>query len=100
MKKNDNSKNPIIDSDFPDPDIIRVGNTYYMASTTMYFMPGCVILRSYDLVRWEILSHAYQELDNTPRYYMEGNQIFMAKACGHLRFDTIRVTYYIDFYCK
>ena len=34
------AKNPIIDSDFPDPDIIRVGNTYYMASTTMYFMPG------------------------------------------------------------
>ena len=33
-------KNPVIDSDFPDPDIIRVGNTYYMASTTMYFMPG------------------------------------------------------------
>ena len=67
-------KNPVIDSDFPDPDIIRVGNTYYMASTTMYFMPGCVILRSYDLVKWEILSHAYKRLDNTPRYYMEGNQ--------------------------
>ena len=56
-------KNPVIDSDFPDPDIIRVGNTYYMASTTMYFMPGCVILRSYDLVKWEILSHAYKRLD-------------------------------------
>ena len=28
-------KNPVINSDFPDPDIIRVGDTYYMASTTM-----------------------------------------------------------------
>ena len=74
MKKMITATNPIIASDFPDPDIIRVGDTYYMASTTMHFMPGCVILRSYDLVRWEILSHAYQELDNTPRYYMEGNQ--------------------------
>ncbi len=33
-------KNPVIDSDFPDPDVIRVGETYYMVSTTMYFMPG------------------------------------------------------------
>ena len=41
--------NPITKADFPDPDVIRVGDTYYMASTTMYFMPGCEILRSYDL---------------------------------------------------
>ena len=86
MKKKITAANPIIDSDFPDPDIIRVGDTYYMASTTMHFMPGCVILRSYDLVRWEILSHAYQELDNTPRYYMEGNQNIYGE-----HFDTIRV---------
>ena len=30
-------RNPVIYSDFPDPDIIRVGDTYYMASTTMHF---------------------------------------------------------------
>ena len=74
-------KNPVIDSDFPDPDIIRVGNTYYMASTTMHFMPGCVILRSYDLVKWEILSHAYKRLDKytallygrKPKHLWSGN---------------------------
>ncbi len=42
-------QNPILNSDFPDSDIIRVGHTYYMASTTMNFMPGCDILRSFDL---------------------------------------------------
>ena len=42
----DQYTNPVINSDFPDPDIIRVGDTYYMASTTMYFMPGGDILRS------------------------------------------------------
>ena len=83
-------KNPVIDSDFPDPDIIRVGNTYYMASTTMYFMPGCVILRSYDLVKWEIFSHAYKRLDNTPRYYMEETKTFMVRECGHQHFDIIK----------
>ena len=30
--------NPVIHADFPDPDVIRVGDTYYMISTTMYFM--------------------------------------------------------------
>ncbi|MEE1256343.1 MAG: family 43 glycosylhydrolase, partial [Lachnospiraceae bacterium] len=39
----------ITKTDYPDPDVIRVGDTYYMASTTMHFMPGCEILRSYDL---------------------------------------------------
>lgn len=59
------NKNPIIGSDFPDPDMIRVGDTYYMISTTMHFMPGAVILRSFDLLNWEIFSYVYQELDPT-----------------------------------
>ena len=46
--------NPIIWSDYPDLDVIRVGDTYYMVSTTMHLMPGCVILRSYDLINWEV----------------------------------------------
>lgn len=45
--------NPIIPSDYPDVDVIRVEDTYYMVSTTMHFMPGAVILRSYDLGHWE-----------------------------------------------
>lgn len=65
--------NPIIYSDFPDPDIIRVGDTYYMASTTMHFMPGCDILRSYDLLNWELLSQVYDELDTEPSYRLDGD---------------------------
>ena len=42
--------NPIINADFPDPDVIRVGDTYYLASTTMYHFPGATILKSKDLV--------------------------------------------------
>ena len=45
-------KNPITGLDYPDPDVIRVDDTYYMVSTTMHFVPGCEILRSYDLVHW------------------------------------------------
>ena len=49
--------NPIIYSDFPDPDVICVNNAFYMVSTTMHFMPCCVILKSYNLVDWEIINY-------------------------------------------
>ena len=52
-------------SDFPDPDVIRVGDAYYLASTTMHFSPGCAILRSYDLIHWEWCAHLYDALDET-----------------------------------
>jgi len=68
--------NPIIHSDFPDPCIIRVDDTYYMASTTMHFFPGCSILRSYDLVNWEFVSHVYEELDGTDAQNLQGATIY------------------------
>ena len=50
---------PIIKMDYPDPDVIRVEDTYYMISATLHFMPGGVILRSYDLRNWEIAGYVY-----------------------------------------
>lgn len=64
----------IIISDFPDPDVIRVDDTYYMASTTMHYMPGCVILRSYNLVNWEFCSYVYEELEPTPGQTLQDNR--------------------------
>ena len=63
--------NPIIRMDYPDPDVIRVNDTFYMVSTTMYFMPGCAILRSYDLAEWELVGYAYDKLDDSPQERME-----------------------------
>lgn len=60
-----NGTNPILRMDYPDPDVIRVGDTYYMVTTTMHFMPGCEILRSYDLINWEHLTYVYDRLDGT-----------------------------------
>ncbi len=65
--------NPVIFADFPDPDVIRVENAFYMVSTTMHFMPGAVILRSYNLVDWEIAGHVYDVLDDYPAARMEEN---------------------------
>ena len=66
--------NPILKADFPDPNVIRVGDTYYMLCATMHFMPGGVILRSYDLKNWEIASHVFDALDNTPEERMQGER--------------------------
>ena len=57
--------NPFIWADIPDPDIIRVGDTYYMTSTTMYFTPGCPVMKSKDLVNWEIINYVYDTLDDS-----------------------------------
>lgn len=74
------NNNPIIWSDYPDPDVIRVEDTYYMVSTTMHFMPGCVILRSYDLINWEVATHVYDTLDNTPAQNLEGEKQIYGKG--------------------
>ena len=66
--------NPLTGMDYPDPDVIRVGDTYYMISTTMHFFPGAVILRSHDLIRWEICSYLYDALEHTPGEILEGDQ--------------------------
>ncbi|WP_307207205.1 family 43 glycosylhydrolase [Paenibacillus harenae] len=54
--------NPLIWADVPDPDVIRVGDVYYMSSTTMHMNPGVPIMRSYDLVNWEIVNYVYDIL--------------------------------------
>ncbi len=68
------SSSYIIPADFPDPDIIRVDDCYYMVSTTMHFMPGCVILRSFNLVDWEHAAYVYDELEATPAETLSDNK--------------------------
>jgi len=56
--------NPIIFADVPDMSMIRVGDTYYMSSTTMHMSPGVPIMKSKDLVNWEMVNYAYNILDD------------------------------------
>lgn len=55
-------QNPIIYADYSDPDVIRVGEDYYMVSSSFNVMPGIPVLHSRDLVHWRIISHVYQNL--------------------------------------
>jgi beta-xylosidase len=56
-------QNPVIFADVPDISMIRVGDTYYMSSTTMHMAPGVPIMKSKDLINWKIASYAYNVLD-------------------------------------
>ncbi len=51
-------KNPVINADYSDPDAIRVGDDYYMISSSFNHIPGLPILHSNDLVNWTIIGHA------------------------------------------
>ena len=61
-QENQKAHNPIIFADVPDMSMVRVGNTYYMSSTTMHFSPGVPIMKSKDLVNWKLVSYAYDTL--------------------------------------
>lgn len=68
--------NPIFYDEFSDPDLIRVGNDYYLTGTTMHAMPGLPVLHSRDLVNWEFMSYAVDKVDMGPRYRLEGGDVY------------------------
>ncbi len=53
-------KNPIIHADYSDPDVIRVGDDYYMTASSFNCIPGLPILHSKDMVNWKLINHALQ----------------------------------------
>lgn len=66
-------KNPILNADYSDPDVLRVGNDYYMTASSFNCMPGLPILHSKDLVNWSLVNHALKkqlpgEIYNTPQH--------------------------------
>ena len=92
--------NPIIKMDFPDPDVICVDNTFYMISTTMHFMPGAEILRSYDLINWEHASFVYERLDSTPGQTLtDKNQVY-GKGMWAATIRYFEGVFYILFVCN
>ncbi|MGN0233249.1 MAG: glycoside hydrolase 43 family protein [Bacteroidaceae bacterium] len=72
--------NPILWGDWPDPDVIRVGNEFYMSSTSMHYVPGCPILRSKDLVNWSMVGYAVERYDEDPRFDMQGGTLYLNGA--------------------
>lgn len=69
--------NPLFYDEFSDPDLIRVGDDFYLTGTTMHSMPGLPVLHSKDLVNWTFLSYAAEKLDLGPEFRLEdGKSIY------------------------
>jgi beta-xylosidase len=67
--------NPLFYDEFSDPDILRVGDDYYLAGTTMHAVPGLVILHSKDLVNWEFASYCFDRFDFADnRFALKNNE--------------------------
>ncbi len=65
-------QNPIIYADYSDPDVIRVGDTFYMTASSFNYIPGLPILTSKDLVNWQLVNYALGKIDyeeyDTPQH--------------------------------
>lgn len=55
-------KNPVINADYSDPDVVCVGDDYYMTASSFNCIPGLPILHSKNLVNWELIGHAVTKL--------------------------------------
>jgi beta-xylosidase len=60
--------NPILHEDYSDPDAIRVGNEFYMVASSFNHTPGLPILKSSDLVHWQLIGHALKNNDPMDYY--------------------------------
>ncbi len=65
---------PGIPADVPDLDIIRVGGNYYMVSTTMNLVPGVPVMKSTDLVHWEIVNYACNRFPDKDLFNLENGK--------------------------
>ena len=57
-------KNPVIFADYSDPDVIRVGDDFYMTASSFNCVPGLPILHSKDMVNWKLIGHAIQRFED------------------------------------
>ena len=80
--------NTLFYEEFSDPDMIRVGNDFYLTGTTMHSMPGLPILHSRDLVNWSFLAYASDRLDLGPAYRLEDGEQIVVRASGLQVFAT------------
>ena len=69
-------KNPMLWADVPDPDVIRVGDTFYLVTTTMHLMPGAPVMASKDLKNWETVGYIFDKLTDSPKYDLQEGTVY------------------------
>ncbi len=96
-KGNGTYSNPVIYADVPDVCVIRVGTTYYMASTTMHMSPGVPIMKSTDLVNWEICNYVYDRLAENNEANLAYGKNMYGKGSWAASLKYNKGTYYCSF---
>ena len=80
--------NPVINSDIPDPDIVRVGEDFYLVCGSYVNVPGLAVMHSKDLVHWEHLSYMVDELKGRRQYDMQGGDAYRSGITApSIRYD-------------
>ena len=94
--------NPVIWADVPDPSVIRVGDTFYMVSTTMHYSPGCIIMKSKDLVNWSVAGYAHDQLEEIDAFALKNGQNDYAKGswAANIRYDKYEQRFYLIVTCN
>ena len=88
--------NPLIWADMPDLSITRNGDVFYLISTTMHLMPGAPVMKSKDLVNWEMASYVVDKLVDTPKYdLLEGTVYGRGQWASSIRYH--KGKYYVLF---
>lgn len=94
--------NPVIWADVPDPSVIRVDDTFYMVSTTMHYSPGCTIMKSGDLVNWEVVGYAHDQLDESDAFALKNgkNDYAAGSWAANIRYDKYEKRFYVIVTCN
>jgi beta-xylosidase len=94
------AQNPVIFADVPDMALIRVGRTYYMSSTTMHLSPGVPIMKSTDLVNWQLVSYAYDTLASVDALNLAGGQSTYGRGSWASSLRLHNGTYYVSTFAQ
>lgn len=76
-------KNPILYADYSDPDVVRVGDDFYMTASSFNCVPGLPILHSRDLVNWKLIGHAIERMSSRFDAVQHGNGIWAPSIRHH-----------------
>jgi len=92
--------NPVIFADVPDMAMIRVGNVYYMSSTTMHMSPGLPIMKSSDLVNWQLVNYAYDTLANADALNLDQGKSAYGRGSWASSLRYHKGTYYVTTFAQ
>ena len=96
LKLSAQAHNPIVFADIPDMSMIRVGDTYYMSSTTMHMSPGLPIMSSKDLVNWKLVSYCYDTLVSNDDMNLENGRSTYGRGSWASSMRYHNGTYYVS----